>query len=482
MSIRRNTFFNIAGSLSLAAVSLAMVPLFLHRIGDVRYGILAIVLLLLGYFNFFDLGLARATANRIARLRDIQDGEREHVFWTALGLNALFGVLGGAVLYGIAGFALARFFKMPEFLRVEVLSTLPWLAATVPLATVSGVFVGALEGRERFAAVNGLQVFGGILFQAVPLAVAYVHGPELTWIIPAAVLARGFSLLPLAIVSARAVPLRFTSGPRRRLVRPLVGYGGWVTVTSLATPILDTLDRLLIGGVLGAAAVAYYTVPAEVSSRFRILPGALARSLFPRMSSQSADEASQQGSESLSVLAAIMTPLIIVGILVIRPFLGIWIGHKFAVRAAPVGELILVGMWINSLAFLPYTQLQAQGRPDLVAKFHLLEIVPFIGLLWFGVSTLGLVGAALAYTIRIAADAALLFWASNLWKRLLPLWADGGMVVAAWFTAHASGVDVIRVIIGVILLSGSIGWAAWTDRRVRNGLLWLAGQTKVPEK
>lgn len=474
MSIRRNTFFNLAGSLSLAAVSLATVPLFLHQIGDVRYGVLAIVLLLLGYFSFFDLGLARATANRIARLRDATEAERESVFWTALGLNAAFGMVGGVVLYGVAGFALAHFFKMPGVLRGEVLSTLPWLAAAVPLATVSGVLVGALEGRERFGMVNLLEVFGSILFQVVPLAVAYLHGPELTGLIPAAVLARAFSLIPFVVAVVHVVPLRGRGGPRRRLVRPLLGYGGWVTVTSMATPILDTADRLLIGGVLGAAAVAYYTVPAELSGRFRMLPGALARSLFPRMSALGGAEANRQAASSLSVLAAVITPVIVLGILVMKPFLGVWVGTEFALRAAPVGELILVGIWINSLALLPYTQLQAQGRPDLVAKFHALELLPFIAVLWVAVSALGLPGAALAFTLRATVDALLLFWASKLWRPLVALWPAGILVLGAWGGVQYAGGVHLRVALGVALIFGALVWASRGERGAITGRLWRA--------
>jgi O-antigen/teichoic acid export membrane protein len=482
MSIRRNTFFNLAGSLSLVAVSLVTIPLFLHRIGDARYGVLAIVMLLLGYFNFFDLGLARATANRIARLRDAPDADREQVFWTALGLNTMFGVLGGLVLYGVAGFALSRFFKMPEPMRVEVLSTLPWLAVAIPLATVSGVLVGALEGRERFGLVNALQVFGSILFQTVPLAVAYLHGPDLTWLIPAAILARGFSVVPLAVAAAHAVPVRFRRGPRRRLVRPLLGYGGWITITGLANPILETLDRVLIGGILGAAAVTYYTVPYELSSRFRILPGALTRSLFPRMSAQTREEASRQAEDSLTMLAVVMTPLIVFGILIMRPFLGVWVGHHFSVRAAPVGELLLVGIWLNSLAFLPYTQLQAQGRPDLVAKFHALELVPFIGLLWAAVSNFGLLGAAMAYTLRVVIDALLLFWAAKLWRRLVSLWFGGSLVIVAWLGVEWIEPALFRLTLGLLLLSTSVAWAASCEPRVRAVLVGLIGGKRPPQR
>lgn len=467
MSLKRNTLYNLTGSLALVAVNLVTIPLYLHLIGNARYGVLAIVLLLLGYFNFFDLGLARATANRIAQLHDAAPVERERVFWTALGLNTCFGLAGGLVLYGIAGVALAHFFKIPETMRVEVLSTLPWLAASVPVATISGVLTGTLEGRERFGMVNSLQVLGSLLFQITPLSVAYLHGPSLNWLIPAAILARAASMLPLAAAVARALPLRGAGGPRRALAKPLLGYGGWITATSLAGPILETLDRLLIGTVLSAASVAYYTVPSDLAGRFRILPAAIARSLFPRMSSQSAVEASRQTADSLRVLTALLTPLIVLGILVMAPFLRFWVGADFAVHAAPVGQIILVGIWINSLAFLPFTQLQSQGRPDLVAKFHLLELVPFVGLLWLAINTLGLVGAALVYSLRVAGDAALLFWASGQWSGLRVVWPGAGLVLAAWASVQLAHTPGILLLLGTPLVIGSIVLARLGISRLR---------------
>ncbi|HQU17029.1 MAG: hypothetical protein B7Z66_12625 [Chromatiales bacterium 21-64-14] len=478
MSLKRNTLYNLTGSLTLIGVSLVTIPLYLHLIGNARYGVLAIVLLLLGYFNFFDLGLARATANRIAQLHDAPPVERERVFWTALALNACFGLAGGLVLYGVAGVGLAHFFKMPESMRVEVLSTLPWLAASVPVATISGVLTGTLEGRERFGVVNSLQVLGSLLFQITPLTVAYVHGPNLNWLIPAAILARTASMLPLAAAVTHALPLRGAGGPQRALAKRLLSYGGWVTATSLVGPALETLDRLLIGTVLGAASVTYYTVPSELASRFRILPGAIARSLFPRMSSQSADDASRQTADSLRILAALMTPLIVLGILVMAPFLKLWVGAEFAADGAPVGQIILVGVWINSLAFLPYTQLQSQGRPDLVAKFHLLELAPFVGLLWLGLTTLGLVGAALVYSLRGAVDAGLLFWASGQWPQLRAVWPGAGLVLAAWGAVQLAHTPGALLLVGIPLSIGSVVLAWRGTSRTRMKTAKSAGQYK----
>jgi hypothetical protein len=53
-------------------------------------------------------------------------------------------------------------------------------------------------------------------------------------------------------------------------------------------------------------------------------------------------------------------------------------------------------------------RLQAIGRPDLPLKLYLIEIIPYVFCLWAGLSVLGVVGAALAWSFRTGADMILL--------------------------------------------------------------------------
>ncbi|MBN3758315.1 flippase [Paraburkholderia sp. Tr-20389] len=430
-SLKRNALFNFVGSALPMIVSLVTVPLYLEHIGAARYGVLAIVWMLQGYFGYFDLGLSAATANRIAQLSDATPEERESVLWTALVLNAGFGVIGGLLLFALARVLLAQFHIDPS-INAEVLAALPWMACSVPLATVAGVFSGALSGREQFGPLNTVQFTGMLIFQIVPLVTAIVKGPNLQYLIPAAILGSAASLMLMIAMVSAVFPLRFAGRPRRRLVKPLFSYGAWITVTNLASPLLETADRLLIGSMLGPQAVAWYQVPFNLAVRVRILPGVIARTLFPRLSALESANATELAASAVRGLAAVMTPMIVFGIFLMQPFLILWTGHEFASKAVSVGAIILAGVWINSLAYIPCSHLQAIGRPDIVARFHALELVPFIALLWWALHSFGLLGAAFAWSARCTVDALLLFAASRFGAKLARhLIAPALLVIAA---------------------------------------------------
>jgi len=346
MSIARNTVYNLAGGLVPLVVALVTVPLYLHQIGEARYGVLAIVWLLLGYFGLFDLGLSRATANHIARLPAEAGREREEVFWTACILNVGFGLLGGLALYFVGGPLLGHWFKMSAGLHGEALAALPWVAVSVPIATLTAVLTGALEGQERFGIVNLIQASGTLLFQVFPLVAAFVIGPSLVVVIPVAVAVRAISAIPLALAVKAKLPLRGLPQFHVTRIRELLGYGAWVTVTNIVSPVLVSIDRFLIGVMMGASAVAYYAVPFNLVTKASILPSALSRSLFPRLSAQNRGEATIISRDAVRTLAAVSTPLVVLIIFVIRPFLEVWVGRGFSVEAAPVGQLLL-GTSIN---------------------------------------------------------------------------------------------------------------------------------------
>ena len=419
-SIVRNTGWNLAGALFPTLISLIVLPFFLREIGLERYGILSIALVILGNFGLFDLGLGRATAQRIARQVDASPEERSQTVWTALLLNIAFGCVGMLIIGPAAALYFDRFMDLDPPLDYEARMAAFWLSAALPVAMLSGVLTGALQGRSYFAALNIVNIFSTLAMQVLPLFAAIFLSASLSVVLPAVVLARVLAIVALFVICIRAVPIGVPRLPSKNQAMEMLSFGGWVSVSSFVGPILDSLERMVIGSVAGAAAVSYFSVPMSLLRRGRIVPMALSNALFPRLAeSVTSEERDRLTVKSLAVLVSILPPPFIVGGVLLAPFLTWWIGPDFSINAAPVGQALMVGVWLNGLAVLPVSHLQAQGRPDIVAKCHLAELVPFLILLYVLVQAYGVLGAAIAWSLRSGIDALVLFGFSIQSPRML---------------------------------------------------------------
>lgn len=442
-------------------LSLVTIPIYIDVIGEARYGVLAIAWLLLGYFGLFDLGLGRATAQRIASLGDASPAQLASTFWTALAMNVSLGAIGGLVIWPVAIYFFGQVFSVDAALRPELAAAIPWLVLAVPLATLSGVLTGALQGRAQFLELNLISVSSSVLIQLLPLAVAWFHGTDLAWLLPAVILARVVTLTLLFFRCRVHVFQSFAPQVSRTLAKGLLQFGGWVTVTSLVGPMMVILDRFVIGAALGAKAVTYYTVPFQLAERSTVLPGALASALFPRLAAAGTEEAGRLAAMAIRSLAVVMTPVMLVGLLLVEPFLQWWLSPEFAAQAGFTAQILLLGFWINAFARVPYAQLQAAGLPGVVARCHLGELIPYLLLLYVGLHFWGLPGAAVVFGLRTLADCALLLWfAGNLAVgfralRVPALLLLAGLGVAAGLP-FASTVWWLAAL-GLLLLS--LGWA-----------------------
>jgi O-antigen/teichoic acid export membrane protein len=462
MSVKRNTLINFAGSLVPLLISLVFVPLYLRLVGEARYGVLALAWLFLDYFGFFDLGIGKATANQLARLRDAPTSARSAVFWVGMLINGVLGTLGGIALLIAGQYVLGGYFaNMTAELHDEISAAAPWLALAVPVGTLSAVGVAALEARERFFALNALQVLISVLLQVVPIAIAWCWGPALDALIAAAVICRMAAGLLLFLACWRYVPLQGSPSFRKALAGPLFRYGGWVTVTALIGPILVSVDRVLIGWQIGPSAVAHYTVPYNIVTKLQILPASLTRALFPRFSLLEREESTRMAEQAVFSLAAITLPLIVFATITMAPFLTLWVGPEFAEVAAPLGEILLAGVWINGLAWIPFAMLQGQGRPDVVAKFHAIELIPYAVVLWIGLAYGGLSGAAWAWVLRVIIDAILMFAAAGLLSRVsFALCTGTAFIIASHLGLHfAPHTLVIHVGVAVLLLISATSYS-----------------------
>jgi O-antigen/teichoic acid export membrane protein len=458
MNVGRHTAFNLFGSTLPMLVSLLTVPLFFKYIGSERYGLLAVIWALLGYFGFFDLGFGRALSNRMARLSEATASDRSDLLWTALACTFGLGILGSIVLWLLADFILAKTVAMPASFLLETESSAKWLLFAMPVVLPISVLQGALQARLRFFELNAIQIAGTTLGQVLPLLVAAGGYTRLEYLVPAALASRAITFVLLFAVCRRAIPLAGAPIVVGSHLKPLASYGGWITLVGMLGPLLVTIDRVVIASVSGAKAVAQYTVPYDLVSRSMVISNSFSSALFPRLASSSSEQASAMAKQATQSLVAVMTPVAVVGLFIAQPFLRMWVGESFARDSSGVAELIMCGVWINALA-IPYnTLLLSSENPKQIVLIYLVEIPVYFAILWIGINSWGVVGAASAWTLRVALDTTLLLWVSGGFLATMRDLASsiGLIAVATTVSLSGDGLLMSRPVLGLGLFSASL--------------------------
>jgi O-antigen/teichoic acid export membrane protein len=413
----RNSALNLIGVAIPLLIGLALVPITVHGLGVARFGILSLGLAILEYSTFFALGLGPATTRHVAEsLARGDDRAAELVTISMLSHTAL-GILGGLIVVAIAPLLAARVFVVPAPLVGEATAAFRLLGLMVPLTLLLLSQYGALDGASKFGLSNSLRIPFSILSFAIP-AIAVTLGYGLLPILAFLVVSRALVCSIMLVAISRAFPRFRWELPRNwTLLKPLLSFGAWISVSNLVSPALVYGDRFFLGALKGVAAVGTYAAPFDALMRCLIVPHSVARALFPKMTGLYATGQRSQLRSVVVHATGVVAALIFVPLAILfafAPFLiGKWLGPQFAEAAGTAARILAVGFFFNSLAPIPFGLLAAIDRPDINAKFHLAELCLHVPLTWWLVSTFGISGAATAWSIRSVLDAILLFSATS---------------------------------------------------------------------
>jgi len=469
-----NAGLNLAASLLPLPLALVTVPAVIRGFGIERYGVLATAGVVLAYLALLDVGLGRASTRFLARLLDGHAATVAETFWTVAALAAAIGAAGGVAMLAVAGPLARHVLRIPPELAADAEAAFRALALAAPFVVLLPALLGALEARRRFDLVAAISVPTAALGLLAPLAVL----PWTTRLLPVVVVIAAVQCAACAVTLAvcrRAVPqVRGPVRPRLDVVRALLGYGRWVAVSNVVGPLMVNADRLVIGAMLSVRAVGFYAAPYDLVTRLSLVPSSMMRALFPLFSAdRSADvrDARRLAVDGARAIALVMGPLAALIVALAPDLLRLWLGAEFAARSHAVLQLLAIGVTVNAVAMVPFWLLQGIGRPDVCAKFHVLELVLYVPLLLVLLRWQGITGAAMAWTIRVTLDGALLLAAT---RRLVGagehvgqvrrLGAFGAVLVAAllaaWLVAESGAGSAPRVA-GAALLAAATAVTGW---------------------
>lgn len=441
---------------SLTAVSLLVAllatPLLARALGPERFGIWAVIGSTVLYLEVLELGLGAATVSAVAdrAARGDREGIRQAVatsFW-------LLTVPGGValVLSGLAAWALPSVLDIaPQDLPAARLLLIV-LAVDLAVSIPADSFGGTLAALRRLDLVNSSLVVVGVA-QAVGWVLVIVSGGGLVALgIVTAVLGLAGQAARF-LLARRLVPgLSLRPGlVHGELIRPLARLSAWFALSDVNKIVVQRLDVLLVGAVVGVRAAGIYAVGQKLALLVlrAVEPATLV--LFPHTAELRARGDDQGVREALLTGArlslAISLPLATILAFFAAPLIELWVGASYG-EAAGITAVLAVATVAGSLAAAAGLVLKGLQRARSAGTGAAVDAVVNVLLSVLLGHLLGAVGVAVA-TLVAASVAASLLLPSACRASSLPLGALLGQLARAHLLpllVAASLAQALRVI------------------------------------
>lgn len=396
----RNLLLNLGGWVLPAATALVAIPLVAQRLGADRFGVLALAWGVVGWFSLFDFGIARGLTRLVAaRTAQGQEAEVPALVWSASALLLGAGAVIAAILWVLAPAIAHRALNVTPALLDETTRAVRWLAVGIPAVMHATALRGVLEARQQFGTATALRMPLGMASYALPLlATDAAQGVAL--IVAARV---AYWLGSWGVLGALARPVRVSA------VRELWSEGGWITLSSVISPLLVQGDRFALAVLLPIAASGWYATSLEIATKLWLFTAALQPVFYSAVSAALSVDPGRARAlmrrATVTTFAALIVPTLVL-MLFAEPAMRWWLGSAFSTEGARALPWLAVAVFANCLAQVPYSFLQAGRGAKAVALLHTAELPLFALALWLLVPRYGVTGAAAAWWLRMTLDAA----------------------------------------------------------------------------
>ncbi len=390
-----NATYSVAEYVAQPLLMIAAAPFLVHRLGLDLYGIWMLVGALTGTVGIFSLGLGDATIKYVSTYRGRNDFAG--VIRTVRGTLTISLLLGGitAVVVVLGAPLLVRgVFKVRPADYWTAVRTFQIGGVVLFLRSIDSVFASTLRGFEKYGPPVKFTVIVRVLtIASAVLLVAFGFGVVAIMLATLGAVAIGVLLQAREV--GRVIPgISFWPTADRRTWQEIFGFGFYTWVQSIGGMIFSHVDRLLVGGFLGTAAVAYYTICVQLTQPVHSFVAAAFNFLFPHISTK--HEAGQRKglkrvyrlavAVNVALVVLLSLPLLVFG----KAILTLWMGADFAGHSYHLLSVLAVAFAILAMNVVPHFALLGLGKIRFVSMVNLAGgvlsfaaaavLIPFIGM------------------------------------------------------------------------------------------------------
>lgn len=414
----KNTTYYILAQVFGFLFPLILTPLIVGFIGEIRFGIYALVLGFTGTFGLFDLSVSNSFIKFISEHYNKKEyNELNSVINTGLFFYIIF-----ALLFSVMGLIFAQpllsYLNIPAELYGEAVFAFRMSILIFFITTSFGIFNSILISLQKMYLTS---IFGTLITIAnsTAIIILLLNGYGLTGLLYSQSAATVLSILMNFIIAKKYLPEMKLSIFRmsKSALKKMTNFGAQIQVSKLASFASDKYDEFLLGFFSVMNFVTFYNLGGRIARIGRFLPYQLVPQVAPIAAELNAKGDSIKLNtlygDTTKYLTIVSAPIFLFTFFFADTIILLWMGPGFELSSY-ILRILVIGQLINMCFSAPGNSITPNiGIPKYQMHEGLINLCLNVILSFILIKYYGIVGAAIGNTISVVVSSLYIYYVSS---------------------------------------------------------------------
>jgi len=395
MQIKKTFSLNLAGALGPAFIAVMGIGLLARKMAPSDFGFYLIAISITNYFLIVDLGLSSSLIRYFGKAVSIGQkvAAAKYVFRTAI-KSALFATI---LLWALCK-TIVKYSGDGVTESHELYLSMLIISAGLPALVLTNTGNSLLEasGKLKLLIVN--RVTQAIFSTLIPGLIS-IYYQDLTVISITYTVGRFLSTIILYRKYLYRLLFKLKSNKKIEY-KELHAFGGWTAVSNIVSPLMTSMDKIIIGSILGSSLAGTYGLATELMNKLMIVPQATCRIIL-----QLGEKKIKKENKINDIKKYLNYFSLIIGAIVFfmaNTLVRFWVGENQ--QLSILIKILIIGFILNSATQFYYNKMMAFGMARSLAIIHLIELPIFFVALYIFTNKYGLFGSGAAWVGRMFLD------------------------------------------------------------------------------
>ena len=351
-----NSLYNVVPAIVTLSLAIFVTPFLLTNLTPNIYGVWVLIGSIAGPIALLEFGTSEAAAKYIAASEERGDHTcSNNIISSVMLFNIAISIVGIILIFCIAYF-------LPEMgLKIELKdiysAQISFYITGIGFAIIRiiGVYEGVFKAVQDFKTISIVTTLGRILY-SLSAVMAILLGHGLIGVVMFQTVSY-FIILIIWIIRSNIFIPQFSFFPSLKKDEFLLifKYGGWNTLGRVSSVVMQNIDKIVLGALVGTVTVAYFNTAFLIYVTFFMIAVPFSSSLMPYFSVLEERGVGSQGLlfERLRYSVWLLSNFVIILSIPFFVFsyevLEYWINKEAANQMSHVLRFLILANWISSL-------------------------------------------------------------------------------------------------------------------------------------